>query len=233
MMDCFEALTTRRGVLRYDPRPVEPDLIRRVLATAVSAPSPANLQPWAFVVVTDPERTVKVARYLLDVQDRRVFQEFLGLLPAETERYIDLYDQFERAPCFIVVCLEPKAEFALPEHQAVLRDWYLMCLGAATVNLMTAATACGLATRWFGGFALDGGGHRLKDLLSIPAGVEIAAVTPLGYPADDTPVRPRRTQTRADLAGFRRADQPALAALLKSKLPLDSVVHYDGWREEA
>lgn len=232
-MDCFEALTTRRGVLRYESQPVGADLIAQVLAAAVSAPSPANLQPWAFVVVTDPERAGKVARYLLDVQDRRVFQDFLGLMPNETERYLALYDQFQRAPCFIVVCLEPKSDFALPEHRAVLRDWYLMCLGAATANLMAAATACGLGTRWFGGFALDGGGQYLKDLLSIPAGVEIAAVTPLGYPAGDAPIRPRRPQSRRELADFRRADQPALASLLKGKLPLASVVHDNGWHEDA
>lgn len=228
-MDCFEAITTRRGVLRYDSRPVEPELIERVLAAAMAAPSPANLQPWAFVVVTEPALAVKTARYLIDVQDRCVFQDFLGLRPEDTQRYIGLYDQFENAPCFMVVCNEPKARFAPPEHEAVLRDWYLMCLGAATANLMAAATALGLGTRWFGGFALDGGGTYLKELLGIPDAVEIAAVTPLGYPADDTPIRPRRPQERAELAAFGRGDQVALASLLRGKLPQDAVVHHNRW----
>jgi 5,6-dimethylbenzimidazole synthase len=228
-MSCQKALTTRRGVLRYDSRSVEPELIEQVLIAAVAAPSPANLQPWAFVVVTEPELTRRTARYLLDVQDRGVFQAFLGLRPEETGRYIGLYDLFENAPCFIVVCNEPKAHFALPEHEGVLRDWYLMCLGAATANMMAAATALGLGTRWFGGFALDGGGVYLKESLGIPAAVEIAAVTPLGYPADDTPVRPRRSMERAELAAFGRGDQPALASLLRGKLPLDEVVHHNVW----
>lgn len=228
-MDCQEALTTRRGVLRYNARPVEPELIEQVLAAATAAPSPANLQPWAFIVVTDPDLTRPTARYLLDVQDRGVFQDFLGLRPEESGRYIGLYDLFENAPCFIVVCNEPKAQFALPEHEGVLRDWYLMCLGAATANLMAAATALGLGTRWFGGFALDGGGTYLKELLGIPDAVEIAAVTPLGYPADDTPIRPRRPQERAELAAFGRGDQVALASLLRGKLPPDAVVHHNRW----
>lgn len=228
-MDCQEALTTRRGVLRYDSRPVESERIEQVLAAAVAAPSPANLQPWAFVVVTEPGLARRTARYLLDVQDRGVFQAFLGLGPAETGRYLGLYDLFENAPCFIVVCIEPKAQFALPEHEGVLRDWYLMCLGAAIANLMAAATALGLGTRWFGGFALDSGGAYLKELLGIPAAVEIAAVTPLGYPADDSPIRPRRTMDRAELAAFGRGDQPALASLLRGKLSLDEVVHHNAW----
>lgn len=228
-MNCQQALTSRRGVLRYDTRPVEPAFIEQVLAAAVAAPSPANLQPWAFVVVTDPELARRTALYLLDVQDRGVFQAFLGLRPEETGRYIDLYDLFENAPCFIVVCNEPKAHFARPEHEGVLRDWYLMCLGAATANLMAAATALGLGTRWFGGFALDDGGAILKELLGIPAAVEIAAVTPLGYRADDTSIRPRRTMVRAELAAFGRGDQPALASLLRGKLPLNEVVHHNVW----
>lgn len=228
-MDWREALTSRRGVLRYDTRPVEQPLIELVLGAAVAAPSPANLQPWAFVVVTEPELAVKTARYLLDVQDRGVFQAFLGLRPEETGRYLGLYDLFENAPCFIAVCNEPKAKFALSEHEGVLRDWYLMCLGAATANLMTAATALGLGTRWFGGFALDGGGTYLKELLGIPPAIEIAAVTPLGYPVDDNPISPRRPQGRAELATFARGDQPALASLLRGKLPLAEVVHMNGW----
>lgn len=228
-MDCLEALTGRRGVLRYDPRPVVRAEIEAVLAAAIAAPSPANLQPWAFVVVTQPELTRPLARYLLDVQDEKVFQAFLGLRPEETERYLGLYEQFEAAPCFIVVCLEPKAQFALVEHEAVLRDWSLMCLGAATGNLMAAAHARGLGTRWFGGFALDDGGRMLKEWLGIPVEVEIAAVTPLGYPADATPIRPRVPQTREELAAFRRSDQPALARLLKGKLPVEEVVHFERW----
>jgi nitroreductase len=228
-MDCLEALMGRRGILRYDPRPVGREAIEAVLTAAIAAPSPANLQPWAFVVVTQPEVTRPLARYLLAVQDERVFQEFLGLRPEETGRYLGLYDQFEVAPCFIVICLEPKAAFALSEHGAVLRDWSLMCLGAATANLMAAAHARGLGTRWFGGFALDDGGRTLKELLAIPAGVEIAAVTPLGYPADAVPVRPRGSQTRQELTAFRRSDPAALARLLRGKLPLEDIVHFEHW----
>ncbi len=144
-MDCIQALTTRRGVLRYDARPVGPELIEQVLAAAIAAPSPANLQPWAFVVVTEPELARRTARYLLDVQDRGVFQAFLGLRPQETGRYIGLYDLFENAPCFIVPlrsattvfmnthakeCLLRSAELDTPARVALVDE--LFALLAAT-----------------------------------------------------------------------------------------------------
>jgi nitroreductase len=50
----FELLKTRRTVRDFSPEPVDPELIRLAVATAHTAPSGANRQPWRFVVVSDP-----------------------------------------------------------------------------------------------------------------------------------------------------------------------------------
>ena len=214
-------------MLRFRPAPVEPAKIEAVLRVAVAAPSPVNLQPWAFVVVTDPAMTRQIAHYLIEVQEACVFGELLSLPKTYTARLMDLYEGFDRSPCFVLVCLEPKAAFARPEDEAVLRQWYLVSLGAAMQNLMVAATSLDLGTRWFGGFALDNGGVALKEMLGIPEGVEIVAATPLGY--HDEPPKPRPTQDRADVYGFRRGDSRALGRLLRGKLALEEVVHREHW----
>lgn len=226
-MDALEAIAARHGVLRFRPDPVDPAKIEAVLAAAAAAPSPVNLQPWAFLVVTDRDKTQQIARYLVKVQEARVFTELLGLPESYTARLMGLYEGFDRTPCFVFVCLEPKAEFARPEDEAVLRQWRLVSLGAAMQNLMVAATALGLGTRWFGGFALDNEGAELRELLGIPAAVEIIAATPLGY--HDEPPKPRPVQERADVYGFRRGDSRALGRLLRGKLALEEVVHRERW----
>jgi nitroreductase len=226
-VNAIDAIHARQGVLRFRPDPVTRDAIDAVLAAAAAAPSPVNLQPWAFVVVTERERTRGVARYLVDVQEKRVFDELLDLPAAFTGRLIGLYEGFDRTPCFIFVCLQPRVEFAKIEHQAILREWQLVSLGAAMENLMIAATALGLGTRWFGGFALDEGSTALKEMLGIPTGVEIVAGTPLGY-HDEEP-KPRPEQELAALAEFRRGDSRALSRLLRGRLPLDAVVHRERW----
>ncbi len=214
-------------MLRFRPDPVEPAKIEAVLAAAVAAPSPVNLQPWAFVVATDPALTRQIAHYLVEVQERRVFTELLEMPESYTARLMGLYEGFDRTPCFVVVCLEPKAAFVRSEHEAVLRQWCLVSLGAAMENLMVAATALGLGTRWFGGFALEDGGAALKELLGIPAEVEIIAATPLGY--HDEPPKPRPAQDRADVSEFRRGDSRALGRLLRGKLAMAEVVHRGRW----
>ncbi len=52
----FDLVGNVRAMRRLKPDPVSPDLIRKVLNAGVQAPSGQNLQPWAFILVADPER---------------------------------------------------------------------------------------------------------------------------------------------------------------------------------
>jgi nitroreductase len=226
-METFQALTSRHGVLRFKSTPVEPEKIERVLRAAVAAPSAANTQPWEFVVVTDPELARQVATYLLRTQKEFVFRRLLETPEAFIERLMHLYDEFANAPCFVVLCRHQRVALAPPEYAAILRDWDLCSLGAAMANLMAAATDLGLGTRWFGCMMLDESDAPLKRMLAVPDELEIIAATPLGY--HDEPPKERPVQPLETLTGFRRGDKYKLAALLKGKLALEDVVHYNGY----
>ncbi|MGA9140472.1 MAG: nitroreductase family protein [Methanocella sp.] len=52
-MDTIDAIMTRRSIREYRDRPVPEDVVRKLLAAAMNAPSAANEQAWQFVVVTD------------------------------------------------------------------------------------------------------------------------------------------------------------------------------------
>ena len=54
-MDTLQAIHTRRSIRKYQDKPIPAELIRELLAAAMSAPSAGNQQPWHFVVVTDRE----------------------------------------------------------------------------------------------------------------------------------------------------------------------------------
>jgi Nitroreductase family len=53
-------MRTRRTVRDISDRPVPFELVRNAVATAATAPGGANLQPWRFVVVSDPERKYRL-----------------------------------------------------------------------------------------------------------------------------------------------------------------------------
>lgn len=54
--DFADRMAARRSVRDFSAEPVPLDVIDEAVRAAASAPSGANLQPWRFVVVTDPER---------------------------------------------------------------------------------------------------------------------------------------------------------------------------------
>lgn len=60
-MDALEAITRRRSVRKYKPEPVSRKLLSKVLDAGRLAPTGRNLQPWEFVVVTDPEKRRQIA----------------------------------------------------------------------------------------------------------------------------------------------------------------------------
>ena len=59
--DLFEAIQTQRAIRRFKAAPVPMELVRQALESAVRAPSGGNQQPWAFVIVTEPETKRRIA----------------------------------------------------------------------------------------------------------------------------------------------------------------------------
>ncbi len=57
----FRALmATRRTIRQFSERPVPREVIAEALATAATAPSGANKQPWHFAVVSDPAMKTRI-----------------------------------------------------------------------------------------------------------------------------------------------------------------------------
>jgi nitroreductase len=52
-MDVYEAVRSRQSIRGFDGRSVPLDVLRRVLTTALRAPSGGNLQPWHVYVLSD------------------------------------------------------------------------------------------------------------------------------------------------------------------------------------
>jgi len=53
-MEFSEVVRRRRMVRHYVDRPLAPDVVERILANALRAPSAGFSQGWAFLVLTDP-----------------------------------------------------------------------------------------------------------------------------------------------------------------------------------
>jgi nitroreductase len=55
-MDTWDAIRARRNVRSYRPDPVPDADLQRIAEAGWRSPSAKNVQPWDFVIVTDPDR---------------------------------------------------------------------------------------------------------------------------------------------------------------------------------
>jgi nitroreductase len=56
-----QAIKNRRSIREFSNRPVEPELLRRIISAGIWAPSGLNNQPWRFVTVRDDAVSAKLA----------------------------------------------------------------------------------------------------------------------------------------------------------------------------
>ena len=162
IMEVFEAIKGRRSVRAFLQKPVPDSLVKKVLESAIYAPSAGNIQPWEFIIVREQRTKERLAEAALG-------QYFIA-----------------EAPVVIVVCANQK----LSGRGYGLRGSTLYCIqdtAAATQNILLSVHALGLGACWVGAFRED----AVKVVLNIPEGVRPVAIIPVGWPAEK-PRMPRK-----------------------------------------
>ncbi|HOW71574.1 MAG TPA: nitroreductase family protein [Phycisphaerae bacterium] len=106
------------------------------------------------------------------------------------------------APIIVVACGMPEKAYPKMGGYSNSVD---IDLAIAMDHLILAATTEGLGTCWIGAF----NEATVKQLLGIPAGVKIVAMTPLGYPASPDLLRPIREDERLPLSKIISTDRYA------------------------
>ncbi len=141
-MDVFTAMNERRSCRKFLEEPVGDDLINKILEAATWAPSPLNMQPWEFIVITNREIREKIF-----TEADRCRQ---WALQASGWKWLGKYgvDFLTSAPVLIVVVGDPKKSGvdALQEEGSVA---YQHACAAAIQNMHLAAHALGLSSLWF------------------------------------------------------------------------------------
>jgi nitroreductase len=61
-METWDAVRSRRNVRQYTDQPIAREDLERILEAGRRAPSASNWQPWNFVVVTDRDQLVELAK---------------------------------------------------------------------------------------------------------------------------------------------------------------------------
>jgi nitroreductase len=222
-MHVVDAIRKRRAVRTYTDRPVPEEVLDGLLRMALTAPTGGGAQAWSLLAVRDPEIRRELAELIIAGGAR-----YFGIMrPRRDGTSDDEHAEWARgyaeqvlatyrvAPVWVVGLLVPRG---YPEEmRAGGHDDDLISLAFAMENLMLAARAEGLGTvptTAFQRFEKD----RLREILDLPAEIDPAILTPLGYPeafpegrppALKRSFRPWRSLVHDDRWGRVRAEPPA------------------------
>ena len=186
--DINYTIRKRRSVRTFKEKKIPKKIIRRLLYSAMYAPSPKNKQPWKFLVFTENKKSdiVKVFKKRLEYLQHKDQRKYI--MEMETVKAL------EEAPVFILICYDEECHkvyhndgklWGLVSPQSECCD--IQAIGAAIQNLVLMAHYKGISSLWICDilYAYD----EIKTIVGIND-TFIAGVA-LGY-SNNKPVMPKR-----------------------------------------
>ncbi len=180
----FREMDRRRTVRDFSDRPLDRAVIDNCLRAAGTAPSGANIQPWHFVVVTDPDIKRQI-RGAAEEEEREFYQhrapkEWLEALePLGTDSNKPF---LEIAPALIAIFVQNSG--TRPDGTSVKHYYAVESVGLASGILITGLHHAGLVTLTHTPSPMG----FLNEILGRPANERPFLLLVVGYPADDAEV---------------------------------------------
>lgn len=179
----FDLMRSRRTLRDYSDREVPIELIEKAIATAGTAPSGANMQPWRFVVVRDPE----IKRKIREAAEKEEYESYNGRMSEKWLRRLavlgtDEHKPFlEIAPYLIVVF---RINSVTEDGETEPTYYSQESVGIAVGLLLAALHNMGLATLTHTPSPMK----FLQEILGRPKNEVPFVLIPVGYPAEDAKV---------------------------------------------
>ena len=171
----------RRTVRQFSDRPVPRIIIENCIRAAGTAPSGANMQPWSFVVVSDPEVKRQI-RQEAEKAEGEFYNKKTSLKWVEDLKPLGTNEQkpfLEIAPYLIVIFAQTHG--LLPDGRKRSHYYVNESVGISTGILLSALHHTGLACLTYTPSRMG----FLNHLLSRPSNERPFLIMVVGYPDKD------------------------------------------------
>jgi nitroreductase len=190
-MEFKEVVKARRSCRSFESAEIPEETIAAILEAGCWAPSPLNLQPWEFLVVTDPLKKAEVRKVAEAARQKVTASGGPGWVSKYGLNFI------EEAPVLIAVLFDPSqgglGGFFGQKQEAIA------AAAACVQNILLAAADMGLGTLWFTFFNPD----EMRGCLGVPETLEVAGVIPVGRVKGAIKAPPRK-ETRVHRESYGR-----------------------------
>lgn len=180
----LELMRKRRSVRSFSREPVPPELIENAVAAAGTAPSGAHLQPWTFVVVSEPD----VKRQIREAAEEAEREFYDHLAPPEWLEALRplgtdfVKDHITDAPYLIAIF---EQAYGLDGEGRKRKHYYAKeSVGIAVGFLLASLHAAGLVALTHTPSPMG----FLRRILGRPPNERPFVLIPVGYPAEDCEV---------------------------------------------
>ncbi len=150
----YDAILSRRSIRRFQQKPINLDLLKKLVNAGRLAPSGANLQPLEYAIVTDKNLCSKVF-------------ETIGWAGYIKPKWTPAGDK--RPVAYIVVLVRDS-----------ISRWFERDVGFASENIVLAAEAEGIGSCVLCKIDKD----RIQEILQVPDDLKVDSVIALGYKAE-------------------------------------------------
>ena len=186
-----EALLRRRSVRAFTDEPVDPEVLRRAVGLALTAPAPHHTAPVRFAWV----RTPALRTHLLDLMAQQWKTDLAadGLDESAIAARVARGDLLRHAPELVIPFCVPDGAHRYPDEvrRAAERTMFTVAVGAAVQGLLVALAAEDLGSCWIGSTIFT------PDLVSHELGLRSDWV-PMGAVAIGHPVEPLEVREPKD-----------------------------------
>ncbi len=182
--DFLTLMQSRRSVRDFSDKHVPKNLIELAIATASTAPSGANMQPWKFIAVSNPDikNQIRIGaeKEEQDTYDHRMSEEWRrDLQPMGTTPQKPF---LEVCPWLVILMEQP---FGITSDGQRKKHYYVKeSVGIAAGMFITAIHNMGLATVTHTPSPMK----FLSKILKRPANERPFMLFPIGYPSEDAKV---------------------------------------------
>lgn len=180
-MEVMTAIRERRSCRSFLPDSIGEDLIEKIIEAATWAPSPANNQPWEFIVITNQDIKKKIHEESISCKKK--------LYEKSGWKWIDKYQAgfLLDAPVLIAVIGDPEKTGAHKFLEGTETVYQHGC-AAAIQNMLLATHALGLGSLWFTLFDRE----TMKRTIGIDSSKEPLALICIGKAAGSPIHTPRK-----------------------------------------
>lgn len=191
-MHLQDAINKRRTVREFSVRPVSDKIIDKALSAGLKAPSYNHLRQWDFILVGDSHLRLALTRTetMKDELDETAKELFEGYDSFARDMYLYAIPRQKRmiltAPGLICAVYKPKTQ--IKDSQRIYDLNCLASVWCCIENILLSFAEDDV----FGVTFIPQNTPKVKEVLGIPPALEVAALIPFGYKAENAVEVPQK-----------------------------------------